>query len=334
MRKSQTWIGLALLLLVGPVQADRETRARHVQNNQDLATADRSRGLRVLDQKAVQKWATAEPLLIFSAQKGVTQLFLAVSSLPRSDFWPWRRLLAEAHRRGLSVYAWAEGKDWVARPEKGRQHVDLIAGFNRQVGPSERFDGLLYDIPLPEVHRLQGNASPEKDGSPEAVATVGRYLDLLASLCQRQREAAARFSRGLGVTFASGWEAALSWQGAEKPLYQHVLDTVDFALLDCQADTAPAFIEAAREEIVYADGVGKRVWVLFDTSHPLKDRTATFYDEDEWTLETVLHDLLAEFPMDRGLGGVVIHHYHAYQALPARRPPEERVGVAAPGPSE
>jgi len=333
MWKDRAWIVLALLILVGPVQADRETRARHVQNNQDLAMADRSRGLRVLDRKVVQAWTTAEPLLIFSAQKGVTQLFMAVSDLPRSDFWPWRRFLAEAHRQGRTVYALAEGKDWIDRPEKGRRHVDLIAGFNRQVGPSERFDGLLYDIPLAVVQRPEGNAPTEKDWAPEVVATMGRYLDLLASLRQRQQEAEAKFSRGLGVTFSSGWEPVLSWQGEEKPLYQHVLDTVDFALLDCQADTAPAFMEAAREEIAYADEVGKRVWVLFDVSYPLKERTATFYDEDEWTLEAVLRDLLAEFPTDRGWGGVVIHHYHAYRTLPARRPPEERVDVAAEGPS-
>jgi len=350
MGKRLRLLGLAIFFAVFSWGfGQQEANLERTDNNFLLRRSGRHRALRVLDSSLVYRHGAGEQLLMFCEQKGVDQLFIAIPQVPpaREQRWAWRYFIREATRRGFEVYASAGGSQWASRPYLAFRHVDALAAFQRSAGPSERFQGVLYDVPL-NLSLTYKQVGPEPDMEEVGAAVVPpapkeipplsaeqkaelekdhKTLEEYFTFVRRVRERLSRAALPLtfGMTIPTWLERRVLWNDEQKLAYKHLMDLVDFVVLTNLPDEAEGIVEAAAEEIAYADAIGKRLYLRLEVRNlPGQPKGATLYGEDELALEALIKQALLQYPTNPSWTGVIINDYAGYRMLPAQRLPGGR----------
>jgi len=224
-----------------------------------------------------------------------------------------RRLRAQGIRSYALLGSWFLHTEQYVLPER---HADAVAmlrrvlAYNARSKEDARFDGVSLDI---EPHLLD-----QWDDAHKA-ALLRDFLDLGRLLMQAKRDAGAGLPLGPAVPF---WldGITLDWQGARKPVSEHVLDTYDYAALMDYRDHAAGgdgLIEHARSEMSYAAGHGKRVVIGVDVS-PGEPQKVSFNHLGEADLERELAATAEAYRGNPAFAGFAIHHLGAYREWLAR----------------
>lgn len=234
----------------------------------------------------------------------------------------YRALIRRLGKRGIRAYAllgsWHLRTHEYVLPERRAEAVamlDRVLAYNAAVRPAERFAGVNIDI---EPHMLEAWKT-DREG-----LLLG-FLDMSRALMDAKRASGAVLPVGPAIPF---WldRVELEWDGAKKPVSEHVLDIYDTAVLMNYRDRAggkDGMIEHASSELAYAAKLGKLLGIGVEvTSNEIGK--VTFYGETDEEMEAELGKAAAVFSKSPAFGGFVIHHYESYRARPGSAEKEKK----------
>lgn len=172
-----------------------------------------------------------------------------------------RQLIREASRRHIQVHA-LDGYSYHILPawrERVYAWVRAILSYNTAVPRQERFAGIHQDNEPYLIPNFSGVVKED---------LLAYFLDLTVGCRDLIRQSDARLAYGVDIPF---WYdgVSLDWRGARKPMSAHVLDLVDnIAVMAYRtyADGGDGVVALARDEIDYADRLGKQVFVALETT--------------------------------------------------------------------
>jgi hypothetical protein len=210
---------------------------------------------------------TARATLVENAAASeVTDLYVSVyqstansagrSMYPDSDI---ADLIGKAHARRIRVWASYGNPDWPAQGcvASGAPLKDMamVVAYNA-ANPLAHFDGVVLDIEPP---------TPQSAAQYQALLAV--YQCIQASLPKRAHERLE-----LAVTIQFSWTDAVPYLGANKPVYEHIVD-LDLANVivmgyrnhagtDCSGTSVNGIICLDEPMVTYATSVGQSGVVL------------------------------------------------------------------------
>ncbi|MDT8286047.1 MAG: hypothetical protein RQ748_02965 [Elusimicrobiales bacterium] len=234
----------------------------------------------------------------------------------------YRALIRRLGKRGIRAYAllgsWHLRTHEYVLPERHTEAVAMlnrVLAYNAAARPAERFAGVNIDI---EPHMLE-TWKTDREG------LLLNFLDMSRALMDAKNAAGAALPVGPAIPF---WldRVQLEWDGAKKPVSEHVLDIYDTAVLMNYRDRAggkDGMIEHASSELAYAAKLGKRLGIGVEVTANEIGKV-TFYDESDEDMERELEEAGAAFSRTPSFDGFVIHHYESYRARPGAAGKEKK----------
>lgn len=265
----------------------------------------------------------------------VTTLYLAAGSYAgyralEEQEAELRSFLRWAHERGLSVHALVAGGTspaYMGAYERYHSHavreIEQIINYNLAAAEEEQFDGINVDI--------EPYISP--DFKDPGKFLQKQYLDGLQKMINRRDTAGIRLPFGPAVPKwydSSEQGADILWNGTTKWLSQHIQDISDYiSIMDYRdsADGTAGIIAGAAGELAYAELVGKPNSVVIgvetlDIANSGDPESITFQEEGRSHMEAELDKVYAGSGQSSAFGGIAVHHYDSYRALPSYWGPE------------
>ncbi|MFD2414030.1 CBM96 family carbohydrate-binding protein [Paenibacillus rhizoplanae] len=260
----------------------------------------------------------------------VTTLYLAVGNYAgyralEEQEDELRSFMRWAHERNLSVHALVAGGTspaYMGAYERYHSHavreIEQIINYNLAVDADEKFDGINVDI---EPYISPDFKNPTKFLQEE-------YLDGLQKMIDRRDTAGIRLPFGPAVPKwydSSEQGANILWNGTTKWLSEHIQDISDYiSIMDYRdtADGTAGIIAGAAGELAYAETIGKPNSVVIgvetlDIANSGDPETITFQEEGRTDMETELDKVYAASGLSSSFGGIAVHHYDSYRALPS-----------------
>lgn len=236
-----------------------------------------------------------------------------------------RSFMRWAHARDLSVHALVAGgtsPPYMGAYERYHHHavreMEQILNYNLSVPEEERFDGINVDI---EPYISPDFKHPGKFLQKE-------YLSGLQKMIERREAAGIRLPFGPAVPKwydSSEQGADIEWNGSVKWLSEHIQDISDYiSIMDYRdsAEGSAGIIAGAAGELAYAERIGKPNSVVIgvetlDIANSGDPETITFREEGRTHMEAELGKVYAASGQSGAFGGIAVHHYDSYRALPS-----------------
>lgn len=236
-----------------------------------------------------------------------------------------RSFLSWAHSKNLQVHALIAGGTspaYMGAYEKYHSHavreMEQVINYNLAAADSEKFDGINVDI---EPYISPDFRDPSRFLQQE-------YLDVLQKMMDRRDMAGIRLPFGPAVPKwydTSDQGANIVWNGSSKWLSEHVQDISDYITIMDYRDTADGsagIIAGAAGELAYADQIGKPNSVVvgvetLDIANSGDPETITFWEEGRSHMEAELDKVYTAYGQNSAFGGIAVHHYDSYRALPS-----------------
>lgn len=236
-----------------------------------------------------------------------------------------RSFMSWAHSKNLQVHALIAGGTspaYMGAYEKYHsravREMEKVINYNLVAGDMEKFDGINVDI--------EPYISPEFRDPSQFLQK--EYLDVLQKMIDRRDIAGIRLPFGPAVpkwydTSAQG--ANVVWNGSSKWLSEHVQDISDYiSIMDYRdtADGSAGIIAGAAGELAYAEQIGKPNSVVvgvetLDIANSGDPETITFWEEGRNHMEAELDKVYVAYGQNSSFGGIAVHHYDSYRALPS-----------------
>jgi hypothetical protein len=274
--------------------------------------------------EALEQANARTALLEFLARHRVSTVYLYADSWRgrnpiAQDPARYRTLLAELRARGVEPYALLGSAPLdtptYILPENRLLAEAMLArvlDYNAAAAPGERFAGLNIDI---EPYLLD-------DWDERRGERALQYLELSRRLVAMVRESGQDLAVGPASPFWFDGVRDVVFEGASKPLSEHVMDVHDYvALMDYRdfAEGPDGILYHAESEVAYADRTGKALVVGVEASRDELDKVS-FYEEGLEAMEAELAVVVRAWGGRPGFGGIALHHYRSLRALEARPP--------------
>ena len=305
--------GVALLTVLAP-------QAGRVASAQGSAAPPAPRAVWTWERPStalVESPSVAAEALAFLRRKQITALYLYADEFEgrhrlRAAPQRYRDFIRAAHASGIRVYAllgsWYLHTERYVLPAHQLEAVAMlqpVLDYNAAAAPEDRFDGVNYDI---EPHLLDAWSDATR---PELLRG---FLDMTAAMMAAKRRAGQSLPIGPAIPF--WWDGiVLDWRGVSKPVSEHIIDLTDYvALMDYRnhADGNDSILSHARNEMAYADRVGKSVQIGLELN-PTRPAKLTFHGMSEAVFEREAARVEAAYGMCPAFGGFVLHHYEGYR---------------------
>ncbi|QIL19602.1 hypothetical protein [Thermomonas sp. HDW16] len=231
----------------------------------------------------------------------------------------YRDFIRRAHAQDMQVYAllgsWYLHTERYVLPKHRGDAVAMlqrVLDYNAGAPAAARFDGVNYDI---EPHLL------DEWEDATRVRLLGDFLDMSAALMAAKRKSGQRLPIGPAMPF--WWDGIeLDWKSARKSVADHVIDTTDYvALMDYRnkAEGSDSILSHARDEMTYADKVGKRVAIGLEFN-PGEPKKLSFHGMDKAAFEREAGKVEAALRGRPAFAGFVFHHYLGYRRFVGEAP--------------
>ncbi|RKN76065.1 DUF7594 domain-containing protein [Paenibacillus ginsengarvi] len=260
----------------------------------------------------------------------VTTLYIAVGgfsgvNIMEDEPGKLQNFLAWAHLNGYQVHALIAGGTnppylgaYAAYHDTATKQIERVINFNLASPADARFDGVNVDI---EPYISPDFKSPDR-------FLQKQYLDGLNKMIQRRNVSGTGLAIGPAIPRwydTSADASAIEWNGTVKPLSQHIQDITDYiSIMDYRdtADGSNGLIASAQGEIDYAASIGKPNSVVIgvetlDVANSSDPYDVTFRQKGRAALEQELDKVYAAFGTTSSFGGIAIHQYDSYRALPS-----------------
>ncbi len=252
----------------------------------------------------------------FLARWNLTTVYLYADAyrgrnIIRDEPEKYRRLVAALHGRGFKVYAllgsmYLKTEEYIL-PERrsvAMRMLENVLRYNAGSNTVERFDGINIDI---EPYLLD-------DWRANRTLRAAQYLDLAAEFMRLKREAGETLAVGPAMPFWFDGIDDIAWRGERQRLSDHVQDIYDYvAIMDYRnfARGSDSIVSHAKDELVYADRIGKTVVIGVETLRT-EPRKVTFYGMSRAAMEAQLKIAETEFSSHPSFSGFAIHHLGSY----------------------
>ncbi|TMV45505.1 DNRLRE domain-containing protein [Paenibacillus mesophilus] len=235
------------------------------------------------------------------------------------DFISW------AHRSGYQVHALIAGGTtpaylgaYAKYHDKATQQLERVINYNLASAPEAGFDGVNVDI---EPYISPDFKSPDR-------FLQKQYLDGLSKMIERRNTAGTRLAIGPAIPrwYDTSVDAKeIDWNGSVKWLSEHVQDIADYiSIMDYRdtADGSNGIIASATGEIAYAESIGKPNSVVvgvetIDVANSADPYDVTFRQKGRLAMEQELDKVYSAFAGRTSFGGIAVHQYDSYRALPS-----------------
>ncbi|HKC55974.1 MAG TPA: hypothetical protein VKC35_07600 [Vicinamibacterales bacterium] len=215
----------------------------------------------------------------------------------------WRVLLAEVHRRGMTLHALDGDPQYALRAQHdvALSMIDAVSAYNAAVPPLERFDGMHFDN---EPYLL-----PEWMEPAARARLLADYLDL------NERAAARSHAAGL----AYGVDIPFWWRSADPT--DRLLDIADnVGIMDYrnQAGGPDGIVAHAVDTLERTDQIAKaRVFVGVETGGAAAGTPSkvTFAGTSIRDMNAELDTAEKALAGHRSYAGIAIHDYPAFRHL-------------------
>jgi len=230
----------------------------------------------------------------------------------------YRRFIRRLHSRGLRAYAllgsaYLNTEEYVL-PENRQDALAMfqrVLTYNASSKPGERFDGVNLDI---EPHILDQWAEQKEE-------LLLQFLDLGKAIMDLKARSGQRLLVGPAIPFwLDGIE--LDWNGAKKPVSEHVADIYDYvALMDYRdrAEGKDGIISHALSELKYAGEIKRKVVIGVEVT-PNEIQKVSFDHLSEPEMERELALAEKAFRGEAAFAGFALHNFRGYRAWLRRKP--------------
>ena len=253
-----------------------------------------------------------EQLVEFCQTQRIAVLYVNAYSFSPGEQEAYREFLRAAHRHGIAVHALGGDPRWVL---PRYQHLPLawveqLLTFNAAGKPDERFDGIHTDIE-PYLLTRAWNEHPAQ--------ILGGFLDLHEKIAGKV-SAHRPLQLGADVPFWFDDDPAyrIEWRGKVLPPSHHLLNLADYLTVMAYrnyAEGAEGVIALARQEVAYAQQVGKVVVIGQETQPDLFPAYITYGGTSAAYFWGEVAKVVAAYKNQRGFRGIAVHHYDSFRKL-------------------
>ncbi len=222
-------------------------------------------------------------------------------------------LVSQLHARGVEVQALigsaalnTEADILPSNRPAAEARLQRILDYNAAVtSADQRFVGVNTDI---EPYLLS-------DFFDQYEVRAVQYLDLLAEYMRRKDEAGSDIPIGPAIPRwydTSPDTPPIEWNGVTKGLHEHVIDITDYVSILDYVDDSVRLVDDARNELDYADPLGKPVVIGVETL-PIQPGilpTTTFHDDGYEEMNLRLAVAEQDFLAWSNFAGFAIHDLH------------------------
>ena len=227
--------------------------------------------------------------LDYAKSNNINEIYYYTSSFNEKT----NSFIANAKERNIKVY-WLTGEyDWI---NDSQPLINLIEEFNEyQHTYDNTFEGIHFDIEPHQDPNFENNRQ----------MTITKYINLVIELKKNYPNIWMEYD----IPF---WlEDEITINGKTKPAYQFVMDNSNRVTVMSYRDTSQQIYNVAKEEIQYAQNIGKTLNLGVETQN-VDDDIVTFYEEGKNYMYNELQNLRELIPKDFG---IVIHHIYSWYNL-------------------
>jgi len=265
----------------------------------------------VWDVKIFQDNEATQRLLDFCKEKNIGTLFYTAYKVTGAVEKDYRNFNKLAHKNGIFVHALAGDPRWALEKYHDRflEWISDVLEFNKRASSEERFDAVHTDI---EPYLL-GKAW-ELDSKNILIQHIDMYKkgkDLIA-----KNGSSILLAADMPFWYDDDPEMWIQWREKISPANYHILDIIDqIIVMDYRnfADGENGSILLVKNEISYADRVGKKVYIGQETTKDLTPEYITFANKSPDYMEAQIKKLVDVYRSHPSFVGIAIHHYISYK---------------------
>lgn len=303
-------IVLSILLLGGVACSEQPSKATPSSLSTPTETAPIGdpfqRAMWIWNANVARDVGETDKLLDFAQHKGINIFYLYGSDLLQQAPDDLRQFLASAE--GIEVELLAGDPSWGLanmHPE-ALTFIDNAIAFTQNSSDGQQPVGIHLDV---EPYLLDS-------WDTDQPGTITQYLNLLLNVKNKLISGGTPLSLGVDIPFwFDGIE--VTYNGATKPLNQHVQDIVDYVVVMDYRDVAEGsdgIITHGGAELQYGSDIGKPVIIGIETND-VQPAKITFFQEGEVALERELSEAKQTFSGVPSFHGFAIHDYVGYSRL-------------------
>ena len=269
------------------------------------------RAMWVWDVKIFQDAKASRHLFDFCEERDINTLFYTAYQVKGSAAGDYRRFNKSAHQRGIFVHALAGDPRWGFERYHHRflLWVNDILEFNKASAENERFDAIHSDV---EPHTMGKRWEDDRKG------ILAQYLDVSEKVKKAVAESDCPTAFVMDVPFwydddVSLW---LEWRHKMSPASYHLLDIADkIVIMDYRnfAEGQNGSILLVKNEIAYADRIGKKIYIGQETGRNLTPAYISFANTSVDYMEKEIKKLVTEYIAHPSFSGIAIHYYMSYR---------------------
>jgi len=232
----------------------------------------------------------ADEYLTFAADNDVTEIYFCDYSCGDAT----ANIVEKAHAKNITVYLLAGEKEWL----NDRQGLDTV------IANYQTFQNT-HDIKLAGIH-----LDIEPHQFDDFQANRATYLLQLVTIINENKTNYPDIKFDYDIPF---WlDDEITYNGATKPTYQHILDTADRTFIMSYRDTAAKMQSVAQDEIDYATANHKTLFLGAETYSEEGDQVS-YYEEGKTYMAEQLAELRQALPDNFGIAIHQIKTWHDLQ---------------------
>ncbi|MEK3734908.1 hypothetical protein MKX64_21075 [Paenibacillus sp. FSL M8-0334] len=248
--------------------------------------------------EAEQAVHESQEILEFAREKNLNLLYVRLDL--EQPFSAYSSFVRDAAEAGIEVHALGGHPLWALEENRDRMMrlVHYVKDYNRNVDSLSRFHGIHLDI---EPYVLPGWSSH----TPDIISQWTSNID--AFVREMRRDSELKSSMDMAA-----WLDKHAVPGENLSLAKWMISRMDHVSVMAFRDTAEGsngIVSIAREEIAYADELGKPILLSVEMKESHEGNHITFYEEGAAYMEEELAKLPGLLQHSSSYSGIVVHAY-------------------------
>ena len=228
--------------------------------------------------------------LNFAAENGINEIYFCSSEFGEET----SGFIDSANKLGIDVYYLQGEYEWLDDSSSLIRKIENYREY-QQTYPNSKFSGIHLDI---EPHQ-----NPDFKNRREDLIL---NLIELANLLNKSYE-----DIGFDYDIPFWLDDNITFNNLNRPAYQHLIDIADRVFVMSYRDTADAIINVAKDEVDYAQSIGKKIILSVECSSNEGDNVS-FAEEGRSVLKGELQKIKAIL---KDSVGISIHHIKSFYGM-------------------
>lgn len=256
--------------------------------------------------KAVWLWHTTliksnpDDILTFAKNNQMNVIYLQMNADVHASFY--KSFIRQATAQGIQVHVLGGASSWGLLSQRYRLEtfINWIRDYQQAAAPSERFTEIHVDV---EPHTL-----PEWRTNQASV--IAQWQNNMLYL-KEQADA-------LGLPLAADipfWLCNYSTVDGSSTLSYWLIDLLDSVTIMAYRDTASGIYSIARNEMLEADALGKKVVLGVETKASNEGQFITFFEEGSSYMNQQLAQVAVTAGKHPSFSGFAVHEYLSWVDL-------------------